>query len=111
MGGIGKIEKIGNLDRRITLRTNTYTKGASGEELPGTPTDVVVWAKWEQGSGEETIMGGKDTAESKESFTIRYRTGMTTKWTVIYDSKDYDITFIQELGRKRYLKLMCELRT
>ena len=107
---ISAILRVGDLDRRITLRNHTYGRDEYGGETETTTTDTEVWAKLSYERGKEEIEGDQQIAYTATIWTIRYRTGIDKKTKIIYSGNTYDIKNIQELGRRRYLKITTELR-
>lgn len=111
---ISQIEKIGRLDRRVVIATETQGRDALGGETLTWTTLLTCWAKKEESGGSENYEADKNTAISKTVWTIRYNTTSKTineKMLLRYDSKDYDIISIEQFGRNRFLRLITEKRT
>lgn len=96
---------IGKLDRRIALQNYTATRSDYGETVPTYATAATVWAWVRFGSGQERMLADKNTVTADAIFTIRYRTGVTEKTRIVWDSVNYDIIHIAEAERRRYLAL------
>jgi len=96
----------GNLDRRITLANYTQTgDGSFGEVTKTYTTLATVWAWIRFKEGNERLFQTKETVSADCIFTIRYRTSITEKTRITYDSVNYDILHIAEVGRRKYLEL------
>lgn len=98
---------VGQLDRRIKLRTPLNTDTEYGHKKVTGFSDIDVWAKVEYLSGKEKGFDGVMSENEGISFTVRYR-NVTYRMRIQYDGKDYDIERIEEIGRKRFLKIYCK---
>lgn len=113
MSGLSLNIKIGKLDRRITFRTATETQSTSGATVSTWADVATVWANvTSNGSGNEKFVMEKETSFNRKFFTIRYRTDITEKMILFFESKEYDIKSIQEVDgtRRRFLKIQAEKR-
>ena len=99
---------IGNLDRQITIQTPTLTQDEYGEAVTTWSTLATTWAWVRYKSGGEAIFASKDTATADCIFTIRYRSGITEKLRIVYESVNYDILHIAEVGRRKYMELTAK---
>lgn len=107
--GISASERIGALDRRVLLESRTDTQGSTGEILIAWVELATVWAKKDDevvGSGEE-YRDSKLTSEQRSIFTIRYRADVTTLLRLSFDGLVYDIKSINEIGRRKFMRLEC----
>lgn len=105
--------QIGELDRRIEIYTQTESRDEFGQAVPTDVLLIAVWASILPSAGVEKLEGKKPTASNEIQFGIRYRTGITEKMKILYNSAYYNITKIDENvkeGRKRYLILTAEKR-
>lgn len=105
-------EKIGNLDRRITLKTAIVVRDDYGGESITYGNDFETWAKVEYSSGgtNESYENDKLTAFTRVIFTTRYKSGITKKDVIEYDSNTYEILAVTEISRRRFSRFVCELR-
>ena len=112
MGFLARMKEaqIGDLDRKITINSLTYTKGSAGEQLPDVETAVEVWAKVEYRFGDEQVEARRVEMNSRVQFTIRHYPSLTNKHWVEFEGKRYDIIHIEELGRRRFTVVLTELR-
>lgn len=103
---------IGSRDRRIAVQSVTYTANEYGEPAETWTTDFYTLARVEypqagQGEGFEDAI---NISSTRIDFTIRWRSGITTKNRIVYNSNNYDIIAVGEIGRRNYLKLTAELK-
>lgn len=109
MGVLNKTTPIGALDRRVTLVTKSYTQTDSGAMLPSEAT-TTVWGhiKWKRGY--EKTIGVMESNNPEFVITVRYRDDITDDTIVRYDGEDYDVVYIGERQRRRWLDLECVKR-
>lgn len=100
----------GNLDRRITIESETITRDEWGGEVLSWATLASVWAGIDYNTAGETVEAEQQTALSRINFIIRYRTDLTSRMRVYYNFKYFTITGIKEIGRQVGNVLQCELR-
>ena len=102
---------IGELNERITIQEDTNsTQDAFGAVEPSSwsaITDGTVCARVEYKGGSEKYEKAQHVASTTVNFTIRYRSDITAKMRVSYDSEIYDIEVINVLERKRWTELVC----
>lgn len=113
MGSLNTNVKIGSMDRRITFREPTETQSSTGATSSTWADVATVFASvMANGLGTERMAMEKETTFNRKFFVIRYRTDITEKMILIYESKEYDIKSIQEVDgtRKRFLKIQGEKR-
>ena len=96
---------IGEMDRRINLYNPTVAKSATGEPTRTFTLLKACFAKVEYSGGTENIITDAPTVTAEMYFTIRYCTGVTEKTRIEYHSVNYNITHIEEIGRKMFYKL------
>lgn len=98
----------GELDRRISLYSDSGSTSTTGEILY---TDIFygeVWAKYEPAPENETIIDEFDQLKTPATFTIRYIKTINEGWRLKYNNKLYAILSIEPIGRENYLILRCE---
>lgn len=91
---------IGRLDRKVTLQSPTETIGASGGVAVAYADEATVAAQKVETTGRESRGAGALRAETDAAFRVRYRSTLTTKYRMVYESKNYDILSIAEEGRR-----------
>lgn len=112
-----EIEKIGEMDRRITVRSYTATRNETGDEVLTWADLCTVSAKiiYPTSGESETYLGLgesglQQTATRNIEFVIRYMSGINEKMRVLYDDVEYDITALAEVGRRRFLRIKCQYK-
>jgi head-tail adaptor len=99
---------IGAMDRRITVRSlGTPVYNDLDEVTSYTNTDTTVYAHVMNEDVPETDVNDKETVIERRVFVIRYMT-LTYENQIVYNSNVYDITRIEEIGRRRFLKVMTK---
>lgn len=97
--------KLGNLDRYIVIETYTETADAYGEKVKTWATHHSCFANMATASGGESVTAEQITDKLNVNWTIHYKSGITAKMRVNYDSDYYQITAILEEGRNKRLIL------
>lgn len=101
-------------DRAIRIERATPSRDGSGAEiltwgLLCTRYAAMSYATTGFSSGEKTT-SKKEVGYKVVIFTTRYVDGLTEKDRVVYDNVVYDITQIEELGRRHMMTLYTERR-
>lgn len=103
--------KAGDLNRRITIQSQSSTEDAYGGNADTYSTLVQVWAKMEYGSASEKYAADRLTSFSRVEFAIRYRTDVTAKMRIVDDeNKHYEILAVQEDGQRKFTIILAEER-
>lgn len=109
----GKFSPIGNLDRRITIKTVTRAANSYGEPVESYSTLDTVWAARVnpglRGSNEDYEQG-QLVSTRIVNWHIRYLSTVREDMLVEYDGEDYKIIAIEETGRKWGMILRTELK-
>ncbi|MFM0628855.1 phage head closure protein [Paraburkholderia xenovorans] len=102
----------GKLDRRITIQRRTNSKNDTGGNVAGWTDVDTVWASVNYLSGMErsaTLHQGGETADARTVFTMRYLSGIDETMRVLYDSKLFNIRFVNDvLDQHKTLILTCD---
>jgi SPP1 family predicted phage head-tail adaptor len=97
--------QAGRLDRRLKLFRRTITRGTGGEAVIGYAHAGTEWAArlplTEQEVAREVAIQGQATVK----FRIRYRPDVKTEWRGECDGVMYEITGVDEIGRRAGLNL------
>lgn len=102
--------KAEGLNRRVTIQQQSSTQDASGQVVDSWSDVDEVWTTKAHAASREFFAAQKVNAEITDLFTIRYRSGVTTKMRLLYDSKYYDILGADDpTGKRRELQLLCKL--
>lgn len=98
----------GLLDKRITiLDPSETTENVLGEEIPIIGEVDKVWAKVEALKGKEYLEAQKIRSELTYRVTIRYRKDIHPAMIIRCEDKELEVQSAIEVGRKKYLELIC----
>jgi SPP1 family predicted phage head-tail adaptor len=89
----------GLLDRKITIRVKTVTRGSAGGPAESWADLATVYAQLVNTAGREFRASGSLRAETTHVFRIRYRSDLTTQHRITYNGAAHDILQITEEGR------------
>jgi head-tail adaptor len=96
----------GNLDRKLIIQYNTgATKGAEGEPIEVWATFATVWGRKSSRGGRESVQGAEQVAVREDIYIIRWLNGLTEKMRIMDGSDSYNITFINEIGRRSLMEV------
>ncbi|WP_449284323.1 phage head completion protein [Lutibacter aestuarii] len=104
--------KIGSLNRSVMLKTISITESDTGEDVPLEVNFKQVWASLDDLSGSEDA-DGKIIALNVRKYVIRYIKEVVisgVEMLVVDEDGTYNITSVQQLGRKNFLLLKCRKR-
>tara|TARA_R100000654_G_scaffold23374_1_gene45748 strand:+ start:1318 stop:1647 length:330 start_codon:yes stop_codon:yes gene_type:complete len=105
---------IGKLDRLVVIKSIIFAQDAYGENVVNrTETLATVWARFEFEKGKVGYEADTFVGTSPAKMTIRYRSDLqiSPKHYIEYNSKDWFIRSIEEIGRKEGLILRVEEKT
>ncbi len=101
------------LDRRITIQSATVAQDASGSEIPTwSNLHVDMPAEYLPLSGSEQFEASQRLATARARFRIRYRSDLTRKMRIVFESENWNLTHIEEdrrFDRRQYTILTAEL--
>jgi head-tail adaptor len=111
-GNINKLLKpdIAAMDTLISLQRFTTADDDYGGKTKTWATYSTQKARREYaatGSGEE-FSGHVNLSTNRVLFTIRWLSGVTVKDRLVYADEAYDITRIEEMGRRKFLKITAD---
>ena len=99
----------GALDRRVTIQQLDGTQDSrTGQWKETWETYKIVWASKMSMRGRERLQANQVIAVGDEVWTVRYDSGITTAMRISHDSKTYEISSIEEIGRKEGLRLTTQ---
>jgi SPP1 family predicted phage head-tail adaptor len=103
---MNKNEKIGVMDREVTIQRRELEENAFAERVEVFTDLLTVWAAVEYpiSRQDEQIADGLNLTTSPVNFTIR-DTDITVKDRIVYDGENYDIINIAQIGRNDRLKI------
>ena len=96
--------RIGALDERIVVEQYSTTANEYGEPIKTWSTSGTLWARVEylNGGNAEKFVEATENEYRAVRFTVRYRTSVSNKNRILYNSQYYDVREIQHEGRKRF---------
>jgi SPP1 family predicted phage head-tail adaptor len=100
--------KIGEMDTRLTLLQPSSTVDAFGQPNTTFSSHGKVWAKRFARNAGEVIIGDQIVQVIRSEFTIRYKGDLDETWEVQHDGRTYRILGVIVIGRKRFMKLICQ---
>lgn len=101
--------KAGLLDKRIVIQSQTQTQDTYGAAVVTWATFKTVWADVIEAKNDEKFIASQKMDSVDYKMRIRYVSGVTTSMRVVFNSENYDIKGVQELGRKDGLMLFVAL--
>lgn len=106
-----KLDRIGRMDRRITVIEKDISDGDSNEDyLDGWVEFDTVWAYKEDLRGKEVVQGDKVQFMYLTVWTIRKLAGLKANMRIVYNSQVYEIVQISEgEGRERFYDVTTNL--
>jgi SPP1 family predicted phage head-tail adaptor len=102
--------RAGSLDRRVTILRRALTRNAYGEQEETYSTLDTVWAQKLDVAGREFLAARGTMAENSTRFRLRYRSDLVLTDRLSYNSVEYDIQQIAELGRQDGLEIIAVAR-
>ena len=103
------IKDIGQLDRRVTLRTPTETTDAFGQSVRVYADNGQVWAAVNFAPGDEGEVSDRLEAVKNVSFVIRYNTNFNEKCQIVWDGQTFEIENVLPVERKRWMLIKTRL--
>ena len=98
----------GKLDKRVTLQSATEARDGHGQAIPIWSDVATVWAVIDPIRGREYFAAQQVSAETTHRVTIRWRSGVSPKWRVVYGSRTFRIeSVINVRERNEQIELMC----
>ena len=105
--------EVGRLDKSVVIQQNTIAADEFGsKQTDSWSTYATVWAQiiWPGVSKTETIENSQKVSVSSPIIRVRYDSGINETMRVQYDSQNYYIKGISEIGRNKGLDLYTERR-
>lgn len=92
--------RAGGLNKRISIYTLASTQSTVSGEMLNTYTTWLdnVWAGYERLSGSEEYIGEERQLIETARFRIRYSTGVDHKKRIVYNSRQYEIVDVENVG-------------
>ena len=99
--------KAGDLDQRVTLQSRSVVKDAMGQDTITWVPEATVWAQVQAVRGREFFAAAQVQQEQTIKVRIRWRTGVSPTWRLVWQGRNHDITGIIPVGRNDMLEIMC----
>jgi len=101
--------RAGKLDRQITIEAYA----TAGIDDYGTPTEswtefATLRAQIIQASTEEYLRAYGEASDTAIIFRTRFVEGVTTEHRVTYETRNFNIREVKEIGRRKGLEIRCE---
>lgn len=103
----------GKLDRRITLTRYGITYNSDNEPQEAWTTLATVSASWRRATARETLAGAEVSAAASDIFETHYvptLAGLNPKDQLVYQGNVYNITAVDEIGRREGLRIAASRR-
>jgi len=102
--------KAGKLDKTITIETASTTADSFGEPIESWSTLATVPATVLSDRGSERFQNQQVIGTAVKTFRIRWRSDVTVKNRIVYDSRNWDIRDVREIGRREGLEIDASAR-
>lgn len=101
--------RAGALDRRITIEQVSEVQGTDGHPVQTWSSFYVCFADYIPVQGSERFESAGLHSMELGRFIIRYKSGITPKMRINYDSKTWKIINIQPIERKKGFDILAEV--
>ena len=102
--------RAGLKDRQIILKAPVKDKGTTGGPETTYPVDThTVWAHKMPASGSERFRNQREISIQDLIFEIYYLSDVTVEYQLEFESDDYDLQSVIEVGRRQGLQLVARL--
>jgi head-tail adaptor len=106
---MNKNEKIGKMDRLVTIQRQSLEENAYAERVPTWSDLLAVWAyvSFPVSRTDEQINDGLNLATAPVNFEIR-ETDVTVKDRIVFEGINYDIINVAQIGRNDRLLVTAQ---
>jgi len=109
------MDKIGRLDKRVTIQRRSATTDSYGQELDSWTTIAQVWAQVKPLGGKERMRNAAMVVESILTHTVTVRYSATLMppleadaWRILYGSRIFNITTSRDVEEdRRFIEFDC----
>lgn len=109
---IFKMDRVGRMDRRITILKPIIETGDSNEDkITGWEKVADVWARKEDLRGKEMVVADQMRFMYLTAWSIRKpESGVKANWRIAYKAQVYEVVQISEgEGRERYIDVITNI--
>ena len=100
----------GKLDREVAFQNVVEASNVMNEKVPTYTEAFKTFANVMELEGKEGYEGQQKQNRSDIRLKIRYREDVTIEWRFVYKDQTYDITSIQEVGKRDALLILGNIR-
>jgi len=100
-------ERLGGMDQRLVIQSNTPTADAEGQPIPSWSTFTTVWGRAEYLTGREMEGMQKINSAIQMKFTVRYLSTITPLMRVSWRSESWNIHTILPDVKLEFMNLMA----
>jgi head-tail adaptor len=97
--------KAGAMDRLLEIQKPSLTVDAVGGRVEAWELVCKAWAELVPQSVRARYDGAVESSEEKLIFRMRYRDGILGTYRLLHNAKAYQITGVQEVGRREGLEI------
>ena len=103
---------FGKFDRQLLLqRPAAVAQNRFGAPAPAAFEDVATeWGEQKPGTSTEAVQAQQLTAQQVVTWQLRYRADVVPTWQLVCEGRTYQITAVQEIGRRQGLLLTTYYR-
>lgn len=109
------MDKIGRLDKRVSIQRRSATLDSYGQELDSWTTIAQVWAQVKPLSGKERVRNAAMVVESllTHTVTVRYSASLmppleADAWRILYGTRIFNITASRDVDEdRRFIEFDC----
>jgi SPP1 family predicted phage head-tail adaptor len=109
------MDKIGRLDKRVSIQRRSSTKDSYGQEIDSWTTIAQVWAQVKPLGGKERMRNAAMVVESILTHTVTVRYSATLMppleadaWRILYGSRIFNITSSRDVEEdRRFIEFDC----
>lgn len=109
------MDKIGRLDKRVSIQRRSSTKDSYGQEIDSWTTIAQVWAQVKPLGGKERMRNTAMVVESilTHTVTVRYSESLmppleADAWRILYGSRFFNISTSRDVDEdRRFIEFDC----
>jgi len=102
--------RAGRRDRKITIeRDSGTTRNAIGSIISNWVTLRSTWVEVIPTSGNEAFRVGADRVVKSARFVMPFFSDLTEKDRIVFDSQNWGIVYIREIGRREATEVLAQV--
>lgn len=103
------MRRAGRRDRQIVIQSQSSSVGSIGNPTPSWSTVYTVWAEYLPQGGKEILQSQRETTEERARFVTDFLSDVTTTNRIVFDSKNWDIESVREIGRGEAMEILVKV--